>query len=69
MPTTVAQQATHFLECLGVTYVKFGQSLMARPDIVPGPFALALTKLQDKMEIDDPQLEHVDSVRTLLQQE
>jgi predicted Ser/Thr protein kinase len=49
--TTVAQQFTRLLEILGVTYVKFGQALSARPDIVPRPLAVALTKLQDQMDI------------------
>ena len=37
------------LEELGPTYVKFGQALAARPDLVSEPLASALTALQDSM--------------------
>ncbi|KAL3778407.1 hypothetical protein ACHAW5_010081 [Stephanodiscus triporus] len=38
------------LEALGPTYVKFGQALGSRPDVVPPSLAAALTRLQDDME-------------------
>ena len=38
------------LEELGPTYVKFGQALASRPDVIPISLADSLEKLQDKME-------------------
>jgi predicted unusual protein kinase regulating ubiquinone biosynthesis (AarF/ABC1/UbiB family) len=38
------------LEELGPTYVKFGQALSARPDVIPRPLANALSTLQDSMQ-------------------
>ncbi|KAG7369460.1 ABC1 family-domain containing protein [Nitzschia inconspicua] len=66
--TTVAQQFTTLLETLGVTYVKFGQALSARPDIVPRPLAEALVKLQDQMDVDI-QLQQKSNVQTILRNE
>jgi len=51
----VAEQFTRYLERLGATYVKFGQALSSRPDIVPRSLAVALSKLQDDMDVlDEP---------------
>ena len=47
----VAEQFTHFLERLGPTYAKFGQALSSRPDIIPRSLAIALTRLQDDIEV------------------
>lgn len=49
----VAEQFTRYLERLGATYVKFGQALASRPDIVPRSLAVALSKLQDDMDVLD----------------
>ena len=47
---TLAGQSALALEKLGATYVKFGQALAARPDVVPRSLALALSTLQDSMQ-------------------
>jgi len=44
-----AQRLTKALEQLGPTYVKFGQALASRPDVVPPSLAAALSTLQDQM--------------------
>lgn len=46
---TNAQHFVHALERLGPTYVKFGQALSTRQDIVPQSLTDALEKLQDDM--------------------
>ncbi|KAL3906627.1 MAG: hypothetical protein SGILL_009193 [Bacillariaceae sp.] len=67
---TVAEQFTHYLERLGVTFVKFGQALSARPDIVPRSLAISLTKLQDRMDVSNSGgLDDVDVTREFLRQE
>jgi ubiquinone biosynthesis protein len=38
------------LEQMGPVYVKIGQLLSSRPDILPQPYIKALTRLQDKLE-------------------
>ena len=48
--TALASQVALALEEMGPTYVKFGQALSARPDIVPRSLATALSKLQDEMQ-------------------
>eukprot|EP00980_Cylindrotheca_fusiformis_P006674 scaffold1391_cov123-Cylindrotheca_fusiformis.AAC.12 len=50
--TTVAlaEQCVSALEQMGPTYVKFGQALASRPDVVPLPLAQALSTLQDSMQ-------------------
>ncbi|KAL7436151.1 hypothetical protein ACHAXM_005092 [Skeletonema potamos] len=45
-----AQRLALSLEKLGPTYVKFGQALGSRPDVVPPSLARALSTLQDDME-------------------
>ena len=62
---TNAQRVAAALENLGPTYVKFGQALSSRPDIIPPSLAAALSKLQDDMEPFDTDLAK-DIVRTEL---
>jgi len=50
------ERLTRALNRLGPTYVKFGQSLATRPDIVGPAFAADLSVLQDKMAPFDPAL-------------
>ena len=45
-----AEQLTADLEALGPTYVKLGQLLSTRADLLPPAFLEALTRLQDKVE-------------------
>jgi len=47
--STFAKQLALSLEELGPTYVKFGQALGSRPDVVPQSLATALSTLQDEM--------------------
>ncbi|GGA66296.1 ABC transporter substrate-binding protein [Arenimonas soli] len=42
-----AEAFTHDLEALGPTFVKIGQMLSTRPDLVPPDYLLALSRLQD----------------------
>jgi ubiquinone biosynthesis protein len=50
------ERLTRALNRLGPTYVKFGQTLGTRPDIVGVDVAADLSALQDKMEPFDPNL-------------
>ena len=50
------ERLTRALNRLGPTYVKFGQTLATRPDIVGPDVAADLSALQDKMEPFDPAL-------------
>ena len=54
--TTLASRAALALEQMGPTFVKFGQALASRPDIVPPKLATALSTLQDKMQPFDTSL-------------
>ena len=68
----VAEQFTRYLERLGATYVKFGQALSSRPDIVPRSLAVALSKLQDDMDVVDGgsvSLATADGARAVLRKE
>ena len=47
---TNGQRIALALEKLGPTYVKFGQALASRPDIIPQSLANALSRLQDSMQ-------------------
>jgi len=38
------------LEKMGPTFIKFGQMLSSRPDLLPEPYLKALTRLQDKVK-------------------
>jgi predicted unusual protein kinase regulating ubiquinone biosynthesis (AarF/ABC1/UbiB family) len=50
---TNAERVVAAIEKLGPTYVKFGQALSTRPDVVPPPLAKALAVLQDSMQAFD----------------
>ena len=50
------ERLTRALNRLGPTYVKFGQTLATRPDIVGAEVAADLAVLQDQMEPFDPAL-------------
>jgi ubiquinone biosynthesis protein len=45
-----AEAFAHTLKNMGPTYIKFGQVLSTRPDIVPLEYVAALESLQDKVE-------------------
>src|SRR5687767_2244576 len=45
-----AEQLAADIERLGPTYIKLGQLLSTRPDIVPAAYAQALARLQDRCE-------------------
>jgi ubiquinone biosynthesis protein len=45
-PTELADD----LECMGPTFVKLGQILSSRPDLLPEPYIKALSRLQDKVK-------------------
>jgi predicted unusual protein kinase regulating ubiquinone biosynthesis (AarF/ABC1/UbiB family) len=47
--TASAEQFTADLEALGPTFVKIGQMLSTRPDLVPPEYIAALVRLQDKV--------------------
>lgn len=44
------QQLADDLEAMGPTYVKLGQVLSSRPDLLPEPYIKALARLQDKVK-------------------
>ena len=54
--TTLAQKSALALEKMGPTYVKFGQALASRPDVVPRTLAQALSTLQDSMQPFDTRI-------------
>jgi ubiquinone biosynthesis protein len=54
--TGKVERLTRALNRLGPTYVKFGQSMATRPDIVGVDIAAELAVLQDKMEPFEPAL-------------
>ena len=45
-----AEELARDLECLGPTYIKLGQILSTRADLLPAPYLEALTRLQDHVE-------------------
>ena len=59
----VAAEAEGFtadLERLGPTFIKLGQLLSTRSDLLPAPYLTALSRLQDKVEpVPFEQIEHV----------
>jgi ubiquinone biosynthesis protein len=44
------EELTNDLERMGPTYVKLGQILSSRPDLVPKPYMKALSRLQDRVK-------------------
>jgi len=48
--TAEAKSLADDLESLGPTFVKLGQLLSTRPDLLPPPYLAALARLQDKVE-------------------
>ena len=44
------QRLVEDLERLGPAFIKLGQALSCRPDLVRGPFLAALTRIQDRVE-------------------
>jgi ubiquinone biosynthesis protein len=48
--TVSPAQLADDLECMGPTFVKLGQILSSRPDLLPEPYIKALTRLQDKVK-------------------
>jgi ubiquinone biosynthesis protein len=44
------EQLTNDLEAMGPTYVKLGQVLAGRPDLLPDPYLKALARLQDNVK-------------------
>jgi len=47
-PSVQAEALAHELERMGPTFIKLGQLLSTRPDILPPAYANALTRLQDR---------------------
>lgn len=47
---TTPDQLADDLEAMGPTYVKLGQVLAGRPDLLPEPYLKALARLQDKVK-------------------
>ena len=47
---TPPEQLADDLEALGPTFVKLGQVLSSRPDLLPAPYLKALARLQDKVK-------------------
>ncbi len=49
-PVAEATELVRDLEALGPTFVKLGQVLSTRPDLLPAPYLAALERLQDRVE-------------------
>lgn len=49
-PASAPGQLAADLEAMGPTYVKIGQVLAGRPDLLPAPYLEALARLQDKVK-------------------
>src|ERR1700682_4235093 len=45
---TLPEQLADDLEAMGPTYIKLGQVLASRPDLLPEPYIRALARLQDR---------------------
>jgi ubiquinone biosynthesis protein len=48
-PLTTNERIRMVFQELGPTFIKFGQVLSMRPDLIPGPLVLELKKLQDQV--------------------
>ena len=58
--TAEAEELASDLERLGATFVKLGQLLSTRPDLMPEPYIQALSRLQDDVEpFDYEQVEQI----------
>ncbi len=53
VPPGEPEQLAHDLEALGPTFIKIGQALSTRPDLVPAPYATALERMQDAVAAFD----------------
>ena len=51
----LAEQLVNDLESMGPTYVKLGQMLSTRPDLLPDAYIRALSRLQDKVKPFSPE--------------
>ncbi len=49
-PGPAPEELANDLEAMGPTFVKIGQILSSRPDIVPAPYMRALARLQDRVK-------------------
>ena len=47
---TTPEQLADDLEAMGPTFIKLGQVLSSRPDLLPAPYVKALARLQDKVK-------------------
>ena len=47
-PKASPRNSSHDLEALGPTFIKIGQALSTRPDMVPAPYLAALERMQDE---------------------
>src|SRR5580698_3164946 len=50
VPDTGPEHLVDDLEAMGPTYIKLGQVLAGRPDLLPDPYLKALARLQDKVK-------------------
>jgi ubiquinone biosynthesis protein len=48
-PLTTNERIRRVFQELGPTFIKFGQVLSMRPDLIPGPLLLEMKKLQDRV--------------------
>ncbi|WP_221031420.1 ABC1 kinase family protein [Actomonas aquatica] len=49
-PDSAPEQLADDLEAMGPTYIKLGQVLAGRPDLLPPPYVKALSRLQDNVK-------------------
>ena len=64
VPAGQPEQFVDDLEALGPTFIKVGQALSTRPDMVPAPYLAALERMQD-----DVAPVPVDAVRAVIEEE
>lgn len=62
--TPAPVQVRETLECLGPTFIKFGQLLSTHPELIPPDYIKELEKLQDRL----PEISYV-AVRKIIQEE